>query len=539
MFAGRRQVVVLLLVTGLLTSTAQSAEPPKISRLVPAGGQCGSKVNVRLSGSAGDGDLKVWSKPGQLQFEFSEKRDTATVTIPADAPPGRQWLRFYNQHGATKLLPFVVGLVAETQEEEPNNLPGDAQAVSQLPQTINGVLEKSGEVDIYAVNLTAGRTLIVSTDAHRSLGSPMDAVLQLLDEHGIVIDQNDDDHGFDPQIVYRVPRDGTYFVRTFAFPATPNSTIRLAGGNDYVYRLTLTDGPFVDHCEPAAVSSADGGRVTLFGWNFGKQPPVIEVPPFDDSAVTLAAPAALPLTVVGSRHPVVVESSDDKQLLAVPFAVTGTIIQPREQDVFTIAGKKGQTLAVSVAARSLHSPLDPVVIVASEAGKVIKESDDRSREDQDAEAVVKLPADGSYTITVKDRYGHGGERFAYVLTCEESQPRFSATLKSTEFILPADKPLEIPVAVTRSNGFSEPIEFGLSGLPDGVTAEPVVSAPKGETAKSVTLKLTRTENAATFSGVIHVQGTVAESGRMEKAAAAIPNAKATTSDVWLTVAAAE
>ena len=62
-----------------------------------------------------------------------------------------------------------------------------------------------------------------------------------------MLEQMEDTLWFDPRIVFTAPEDGTYYVRTFAFPADPNSTIQFAGAASYIYRLTLTTGPFVDH----------------------------------------------------------------------------------------------------------------------------------------------------------------------------------------------------------------------------------------------------------------------------------------------------
>ena len=53
------------------------------------------------------------------------------------------------------------------------------------------------------------------------IGSPMDAVLQIVDARGTVMSQNDDDLRLDPRVTFTAPDDGTWFVRTFAFPAAP------------------------------------------------------------------------------------------------------------------------------------------------------------------------------------------------------------------------------------------------------------------------------------------------------------------------------
>ena len=65
--------------------------------------------------------------------------------------------------------------------------------------------------------------------------------------------------GIDPQIVFAVPKDGTYLVRTFGFPAVPDAAIRFTGSDVCIYRLTLTTGGFVDHAYPLAVARASPG----------------------------------------------------------------------------------------------------------------------------------------------------------------------------------------------------------------------------------------------------------------------------------------
>ena len=106
---------------------------------------------------------------------------------------------------------------------------------------INGRLNKSGDVDTFAVEMKKNQTLVASMEANRRLGSPMDGVLQIVSGRGFVLEQNDDHCGFDPQIAFVAESDGTYFVRAFAFPAKPNSSIRFSGAANYIYRLTVQE----------------------------------------------------------------------------------------------------------------------------------------------------------------------------------------------------------------------------------------------------------------------------------------------------------
>lgn len=527
----------LFVLTGTPTAAVNAADPPKIERLFPPGGQRGTAVEVKVHGKAGDDVPELWSNHGQLTIAFTEKKDSATVTIPEDATPGLHWLRFYNAAGATDLRPFLVGLVPEVAEVEPNNEPEQAQKIESLPATITGVLEKSQEVDIFAVQVKAGQTLVATMVANEQLASPMDGVLQILGENGAVIAANDDDHGFDPLIALDVTEDATWYVRTFAFPSAPNSTIRLAGAANYVYRLTLSVGPVVHHSVPAVVAADTEASVQLKGWNLPEATRTATVP-----ATSAASPAwltenlTLPVRLETVQRSSLHEATASEGVLPLPSTVTGIISDSGEVDVYRFEGTKNQQLNFTVAARAHHSLLDPVVVVRSADGKVIREVDDRSSgKDLDAEAAVKLPADGAYTVEITDRFGTGGARHFYTLTFQETLPSAKVTLKENALLLTEDKPLEIAVTIGREDGFAEALTISVQGLPDHVTAEPVVSEPKGDTSKAVKLKLTRSAEAAASSGVIQIVANGKEGDAAVVARAPIANSSETTSDVWLTV----
>ena len=104
-------------------------------------------------------------------------------------------------------------------------------------------------------------------------------------------------------------------------------------------------------------------------------------------------------------------------------------------------------------------------------------------------------------------------------------------------MLTSDKPLEIPVTVDRQRGFAQDIEVVAADLPEKVTAEPVVSAKTGDSAKSVKLVL-KTEAGVTFSGPIQIRGRVKSEPPIEKPASATLSAfNTTTRELWLIVAA--
>lgn len=515
---------------------ADAADPPTIERLFPPGGQRGTTVEAALRGAAGDGTLQVWSDHSALKFAFSEKRDTATIEVSADATPGLHWVRFFNEFGATDPRPFVVGLIPEVAEAEPNNAPDQAQLLEHAATTVNGVLEKNGDVDVYQLHVAEHCTLVASVVARQDLGSPIDAVVELLNKDGVIVAANDDDHGMDPLATVDVAEEGNYFVRVYAFPSEPNSSIRFAGSDSSVYRLTISNGPVVSHTIPAAISQNAASTVTLHGWNLSEATQQVAISATEGSAAMISESLTLPFAVPTSEFPTWSEPDLSSQPLVVPATVTGTISAPGETDAYTFSGSKGTSLTISAAARALNSLLDPVISVTSDDGKELKEADDRSRDDLDAETEFTIPADGTYRVTVSDRYGHGGTRYFYLLTCRETAPSFAATVKATSFVMAAGEALEIPVSLSRDKGFDSPLTVSIEGLPEGILAEPAVSEPKGDSSKSVTLTIRRSENMdVPFQGAFRIRCQRPDQSAAIFTTAPIAGSGHATADLWLTV----
>ncbi|MCA9019270.1 MAG: PPC domain-containing protein, partial [Planctomycetaceae bacterium] len=383
----------------------------------------------------------------------------------------------------------------------------------ELPVTINGVLAKSGDVDTFQVKLKKGQTLIASQTANEQLGSPMDALLQVLNHRGTVLEQMEDTLWYDPRIVFTAPEDGTYYVRTFAFPADPNSTIRFAGAASYIYRLTLTTGPFVDHSLPLAWHPSSTSPVALDGWNLPEDLKTLQPTITESKTQALLSHPQLGnwLTIPLSTTPVVLETKESQaekgQLLTLPTTVTGKIAEPKEIDVYRFAAKKGDKLTFKVDTHMLGYPLDAYIKLFDANGKLLKEVDDPRRNYYDAQLEFGVPADGEYRLEVTDRFEYGGFRYVYLLSILPTEADFSLQTTEEQYTLTAgDKPLEIEVKVDRqSPRFSDEIEISVAGLPEGVTCEPVVSKLKEKTEKSVKLKLEAKADVV-FQGPLEIKG---------------------------------
>jgi hypothetical protein len=523
----------------LLSASLATAEPPSITALVPAGGQRGQQVEVTIQGKLGTPPLSIWSNRPELQAEFPEKPDKSfTLTIPESTPPGLAFLRVYNAEGASALRPFVIGTLPEVAEDETNNSLSQAQTLESPQVVVNGALRKNGDVDTYAISLEKGQTLVAAITANRDLGSPMDGVLQIVSAKGFVLDQNDDDRGNDPLIAFEVPETGTYYIRTFGFPATPNSSIRFSGGEDWIYRLTLTTGPYADHIQPLAVKANSETAARAIGWNLPVRPRSIPLQPETGEFRFQAEESANPVDLMSVDHPVMTEPFDETtSVTTLPVTLSGQIAETGEVDSIQLEGKKGATLSITAEARAIGSQLDPVLRLVDSDGNRLEEEDDSSREERDAVLSFTPKADGPIVLQIFDRFEHGGERYFYRVTVEPPQKSYRLSVAADAFKLDADKPLELPVTVDRDRGFNEEIQVTVQGLPEGMTAEPVVSEAKGDSSKKVTLKLEH-GNIESFSGPIQISGTAQGETEFSTTATIAVAGTANRSDqLWLTVPA--
>jgi hypothetical protein len=522
-------------------STA-SAAPPNWTFLLPAGGQRGTTVEATAGGTFDSWPVQAWVDGTGVEVKALQDKGKLAITIGADATPGVYWLRLYNDEGGSVLRSFIVGTLPEVLEQEPNDDPRKPQTLESTTVVVNGRLEKTGEVDGFAVKLTKGQTLVAALEANHVLGSPMDAILQVLSADGFVLDQNNDYRGLDPQLVFVPPADGTYLIRTFAFPATPDSAIRFAGGADFVYRLTLTTGGFVDHPFPLAVSRSSPGPVELHGWGIPAAARQVAIKPADGMETASLAHPELANTAEVSvvAHAAVVEAEPNDlqqpQPIELPATISGRIERPGDVDVYQLQATKGQVLVFRVDAPSQGALLGPPLRLLDAAGKLLAQTGEGRRATSDGELTFTVPADGPYRLVVQDLYGDGGPHYVYRLQAVLAEPDFVLRVAADRFVLTPGKPLDIPITIDRRHGFAGEIEITAEMLPAGVTAAPAKSEGTGRTAKMVTLRLSAGEGP--LSMPIAILGKAQPSGQVvaRQAQFVIPNSSKTVAQLWLTVA---
>ena len=414
----------------LFLSVSARAEVPTLDYLFPAGGQRGTNVTISVGGKLEPWPAKIWADTPGLEFKAGTNKNTFTVQIAKEVPLGVHLVRTYTADGASAPRWFVVGEQNELLEKEPNDNARQAQFIESLPVTVNGQLEKSGDVDSFAIKLAAGQWLVARVEAY-GIGSPMDPTLHLLDEHGVRIAFASDTQNADPLLAHHVERTGIYILQLVAFAHPPQAAVNFTGGKATVYRLAISAGPVVPYEVPEAIRR--GGKAE-----------VLEVEPNNTSA------QAQPVTI--------------------PAVVKGQINPAGDEDRFVFMAKQGEQFDFQLHSARFGYPLDAVLRVEDKAGKQLARDDD-SGGSQDPQLVWTAPTAGPYVVAVSDLSQKGGSDFVYWLEMKPLVPDFKVSIDNHAYRIEAGKTNEIKLTVTRLHGHKASLAVTLAGLPEGVTAK--------------------------------------------------------------------
>ena len=215
-------------------------ELPYLETIFPLGGQRGTENTVTVTGA-------------NLETVASIQ-----VSIGAETPAGEQSLRVQTSSGlATNPHPFAIGNWAEMVETEPNNMSEKANAVT-TPITLNGKIDKSGDVDWFSFEIAEPQLLVFEVEALK-LSSKLDALLTLYGpgkpmeaseemawdgEKEQVLMVNDDATSADARIDWNFEEAGKYSIAI--------RDLNNQGGETYPYRLNIR--PLEPDCQLSVVA---------------------------------------------------------------------------------------------------------------------------------------------------------------------------------------------------------------------------------------------------------------------------------------------
>jgi len=477
--------IVIVLLCSFAASAARAAAPaPEF--IFPAGGKPGPTFNVTVGGKLDGWPVGVWTDHAGLVFKATTNSGAFTVSIAADVPPGPHLVRFFNDDGAAEPRTFVVGTRDEVLEAEPNDDFRKAQLVDKSAVVVNGRLEKAGDVDSFAIRAEQGKWIVAAVDCY-ALGASVDPVLQILDERGVRVALNHDTHNLDALVAWQAPHSGTYIVQLLGFAHPPAADVAAKGSPAYVYRLTLTTGPFVRSTFPMGLKRGAKGAVELVGWNLPKAAQPVDGTRLAAAEQLLFLPAAptgdtLWLDVADAADVAEQEPNDTSaqaQPVALPATVNGRIGRPGDVDRFAFPAKKNERFNFQMRAVGLRSPMAARLRVEDTNGVSLTEQ--LGGDLSDPRLGWNAPADGTYVLAVSDMYGQGGPEWLYRVKTALAPPNFTATVPSHALTIENGKTNEIRLTLARNEGFKDKLTLAVKGLPAGVIARiPSVSDKDNE-----------------------------------------------------------
>lgn len=536
----RLPILVLLCALNANNAFAQI----QLDRIYPPAVGIGQEAIVTAEGKFPKWPCTIVCDRDDTKVTCEDKNGQLKVTSKPGSAPGLAWVRMHDDQSASKLVPLLIEPASITAEEkDADNKLADATPLD-LPAIVAGRLASGGDVDGARVVLKAGETLVASAVANQYLQSPMDAVMQIVDTDGNVLAQNDDTRGLDPQLVYQSAEDAEVVVRIFAFPSTPNSTVSFSGSKTYLYLLRLTTGPFLDHVEPI-VSGAEMQTADAEGWNLPDSLTLKRQEPTTITPTVWYVDSHLGWYVQRSVDPAAktiietISSDQPAKADSLPVVFTGRISEAKQIDRLRFNAVAGKKYTARTYAKSHGFLLDSVLkVIDVKSGKEIVRKDDMSRTEFDAAISFTAKQDAEYELQVSDAVDAFGKRHVYGVWLGEAKPELKLTVAADHFLLEAGKTLDIPVAIERTNGYAEKLKIAAAGLPEGITAVDAFSESKGDSAKTVSLKLTAAKDLA-FQGNIQIIGTeIDKDGKPTQdkfnATYQLP-AQSRLQDIWLTV----
>lgn len=550
-------------VAWLAVACSAASAAPTLEHWYPVALQAGTTNHLTAIGKFDPWPPHVWVDAPGVLFQAETNAGRFTVSVSPDAPPGPHLVRLFNESGASSPRFLVVATAPQLDEREPNDDFAKPQPLEALPASVNGRLDRAGDVDSFALTLDAGQTLVASLEAY-VLGSPFDGVLRLVDARGVQVAFNHDDgRTLDPWLAWTAPAPGAYVLQVFGFAYPAHAEVRFTGGAACVYRLHVFTGPYLRYTLPLGVQRGARTRLRLCGWNFsssganaGSQTPGAEAE-FDGAELTADAlwtPFRAPgcenaITLPVGEGPELLETepndtTDTAMPLAWPGAVTGGIERAGDVDAFAFEAKQGDALSFSLQSAALGFPLDAQLRIEDAQGKTLASADDGATADPAIDWTA--PADGRFVAVVSCVLHRGGSDHLYRLSVQRARPAVKCVVTSHDLTLEPGKTNDLKVRVTRLHGFSAKLTLTASGLPEGVSASAVDVPDKGG---EVSLPVVASADAAPFGGPIRVVATETESGVTHPAVAelvsttivnGVPNGYHTlviesTEDLWLTV----
>ena len=431
------------------------------------------------------------------------------ITIDPGARPGERELRLSTAGGLSNPLRFQVGRLPEVMEHEPNDPPfavrPGADTILEPPVLLNGQI-LPGDVDRVWFHGHKGQSLVVEVAARALNPYLADAVpgwfqaaLALYGADGRELAFQDDFRfSPDPVLYHQISEDGDYALEI--------SDALYRGRDDFVYRIAISELPYITGLFPLGGPTGESVTAALSGWNLPTASLVLNTRA-DGSRVHEARVESAELIsnpvvyAVDDRASTPESEPNDVQAglapVLLPAIIDGRIDHPGDCDLFAFVGRAGDEVVAETYARRLQSPVDSVLYLLDTSGNSVAWNDDLESANTgllthhaDSYIRVKLPQDGTYYVKVADTQRKGGDAYAYRLHLGPPQPDFELYVTPSSLNFRPGSRLPVTVHVIRKDGFSGAINLMMAN-PGGPFALEGGALPAGKDRIRLTMRAPR------------------------------------------------
>ncbi len=554
---------------------AQQLPRATLSSVFPAGGKQGGTLDVTVSGDDLDDSNKLtFSHPGitakqKLDGSGMPVANQYNVTIAKNVPVGFHDVRASGgRFGVTNVRSFAVGDLPEIVSNGGTGLENAAEV--KLGTIVNGQAP-SRNYAYYKVGLKKRQRVIVSCLA-RELDSKLEPVLIVKSSSGLELERSRSGEPIDFTPV--ADGDYYIGLHDFIYGGGAGHVYRLSIAErphiDFVIPPAGEPGKsgkftLYGRNLPGGV---DSGMV-LEGKPLQKQEVTINLPGDAKSRISLAGTSPVgpnqagfdgieyrllsskgssnPVRIFFSDAPVIAEVSapnekaTEAQKITVPCDYAGLFYPRRDRDWVTFDAKKGDVYWVEVVSDRLGAPTNPYFrverVTKSDKGEekvsTVKEVTESpvniggtafNTTSVDPTFRFSVPEDGAYRLVTYDMYNQGAANSLYRLSIRKEAPDFRLVAMVEGPPAMPNKALPIPTAFLRRgqvlpvkvmafkrDGFNEPIEINLEGLPDHISASKA-TIYSGQ--NSALVLLAAKDDAGAWSGNVNVSGKAMVNGKV-------------------------
>jgi hypothetical protein len=401
------------------TGGVAAAEPPSMSRIVPAAIAPAGATEISLHGDNLEQSTALWTSFEAKIEKLSAGRDRAVFRIEPlkKIGAGIGMLRVIGSNGVSPQKFVMLDGLPTLAGGQTNDAAASAQFL-KYPTAVEGECRPKTS-SFYRFNGRKGERVIFDVVAQR-LGSALDPVARLIDAQGreLLFCEDTPGAGVDCRFAWKFEKSGSYLMEL--------RDTRYGGGADFQFRLRIA--------EP------------------GREPFPL---PF------LAGPE---LSRASARLPRIAESEPNDaqfQRVEVPCTIEGKLEKPKDRDGYEFEARKGQNLVLRSRSRSLGSACDVYLRLQDSSGKMIAESVMGGSEE--AGITNKFNASGKYQLVVEEATRLGGPEFFYEVDVAPFHAGFGLSLDNDTVHASPGGSFEIKVLPNRPGGFDGPIKLSLEG----------------------------------------------------------------------------